>query len=522
MKRILLTALLLLTAALMITSPGYADPATIVASGICGEDAVWSVDSGGVLRISGTGMVDAYYTEDEEGYGYWWRYEDDITQLEIEDGITGIDYDALRDLTSMTTAFLPATLEEIHTPVFANCPSLENIFVDGANPTFYDDDGVLYAVNELYRYPPARSDVWYCTREDCWGSIYEGAFYGAQNLERLYIREVSNIEFPIFGECDNLLDIYMGGDEEWMRSWQDSMESDLPYGNQVVFHYNATAEDCQQGSTTGSETGGEGGGDGTLWYEGSTAHGNCGTNLKWAFYDSGLLYILGTGAMEDYFQQTDYHYDSSGQRIDVTYYTYPWRNYANRITRLYVESGVTNLGNMAFTALTSLKMASLPRTLTSVDYGAFHQTGLTDVYYEGDSGEWSYVSRGQYNAPLNNATFHWLNTVMPDDPGQGGDDPDPVEPAILTLPANLKRVEASAFEGGTFTEVHMGSQVTSIGSRAFADCENLGLVEIGSRNTQIADDAFDGISWVVFACYEGSTAADWAEDHGFGVSYIGE
>ena len=91
----------------------------------------------------------------------------------------------------------------------------------------------------------------------------------------------------------------------------------------------------------------------------------------------------------------------------------------------------------------------------------------------------------------------------------------------LNLPARLSEIQASAFEGGTFTHVYLGESVTSIGSRAFANCASLVYIYIPDTAATIADDAFAGSSGVVIGCHEGSPAARYAQSHGIDIVIVG-
>lgn len=62
----------------------------------------------------------------------------------------------------------------------------------------------------------------------------------------------------------------------------------------------------------------------------------------------------------------------------------------------------------------------------------------------------------------------------------------------LILPAQLKEIEAQAFEGSSCQVVIIPDGCTKIGSRAFANCKNLLYVEIPESVTEIAEDVFDG------------------------------
>ena len=90
----------------------------------------------------------------------------------------------------------------------------------------------------------------------------------------------------------------------------------------------------------------------------------------------------------------------------------------------------------------------------------------------------------------------------------------------MSLPGALTEIESSAFEGDTFTHVYLGESVTSIGSRAFADCEQLLYIFIPNPDTFIADDAFDGSPNVVIGC-RGGAVSSYATEHGISCEIVG-
>ena len=85
----------------------------------------------------------------------------------------------------------------------------------------------------------------------------------------------------------------------------------------------------------------------------------------------------------------------------------------------------------------------------------------------------------------------------------------------LFLPASLTEIEAEAFAGGSFEYVRVPAGVTMIGSRAFADCPNLKYIEIKGPSTEIAPDAFDGSDGITIYAPFNSSAAAYAQEHGF-------
>lgn len=84
----------------------------------------------------------------------------------------------------------------------------------------------------------------------------------------------------------------------------------------------------------------------------------------------------------------------------------------------------------------------------------------------------------------------------------------------FTLPANLTEIRAESFIGTKADTIIIPATVSSIGSRAFADCPVLTCVEFEGAAISIADDAFEGCSGFTFICADGSDAAAFAEANG--------
>lgn len=85
--------------------------------------------------------------------------------------------------------------------------------------------------------------------------------------------------------------------------------------------------------------------------------GTCGENLTWSVTSSGALTISGTGAMNDY---TGYYPN----------YT-PWTYSGVTIRTVTINSGVTAIGQHAFSRCTSLVSVSIPDTVTTIGANAF-------------------------------------------------------------------------------------------------------------------------------------------------------
>ena len=88
--------------------------------------------------------------------------------------------------------------------------------------------------------------------------------------------------------------------------------------------------------------------------------GTCGDNLTWVLKD-GVLTISGTGEMTDA----------------------PWKDYANDITSIVIEEGVTSVAAYAFYQYTCLTTVNFPSTLTSLGNYAFGKcTALKKIYFQ--------------------------------------------------------------------------------------------------------------------------------------------
>ena len=129
MKRwlsLLLTVCMLLTIAPM---PALAEDAQIVARGACGEKAVWTLDSEGVLCLGGEGAVEDYAApQAEEGVQPpWAEAREDIKEVRVLEGVTALGENCLSGCEALTEVSIPVSLTKIGDGAFAGCPALEKL-----------------------------------------------------------------------------------------------------------------------------------------------------------------------------------------------------------------------------------------------------------------------------------------------------------------------------------------------------------------------------------------------------------
>lgn len=180
----------------------------------------------------------------------------------------------------------------------------------------------------------------------------------------------------------------------------------------------------------------------TLEYEAQTegddvlSTGKCGDNLVYTLNQDGIMHITGTGPMSDY---KGYYIDEFGGE----YHEYqPWYEYREQIKTLYIEEGVTSVGNKAFSNCTRLESIVLPASLLKIGESAFSGCdSLSDI----------------------------------------------------TLPDNLSNIGEYAFSGCSgLSSITLPETLNSIGTRAFSRCNGLTSVTMSGDLMPEGDGIFYG------------------------------
>ena len=97
---------------------------TVIASGVLGDNLRWTLNSVGLLTISGEGNMDDFSFSQGDA---WRAYKDQIYRVEVEEGILNISKCAFSNCSNLSTILLPTTLKTIGESAFIHCQNLNSV-----------------------------------------------------------------------------------------------------------------------------------------------------------------------------------------------------------------------------------------------------------------------------------------------------------------------------------------------------------------------------------------------------------
>ena len=438
---------------------------TLIASGSCGANVTWMLDSSGLLTISGTGAMDDYLW-----YGNpWYSSSEYITTVRIKNGVTSIGSHAFSGCSSMTGVTIPDSVTSMGSHAFYDCTSLTDVTIPDSitsigDCVFRDCTGLTSVT-----IPSGVTTIGYHAFESCSSltgvtipdsvtSFGYGAFSGCSGLTSVNIPDsVTSIGGEAFRSCRSLTSITIP-------------ESVTSIGDRAFSYCNGLTSVTIPASVTSM---------------GVNPFSSC-ANLTSIQVDSGSTTYASVDGVLCNKAQTTLIACPGGKEgayaipFGVTGIAYGAFSGCTGLTGVTIPDSVTSIGYVAFYGCRSLTSVTIPSSVTSVGDMAFDECrGLTEVYYTGTIEQWAAISIGSGNSRLTGAEIHYNYRVITN---------------ILTLPASLTVIE----------------------SEAFAGLDKVDAVSIPATVTSIADDAFD--AGVVIIAPAESYAETWANDHGFTVN----
>ncbi len=176
---------------------------------------------------------------------------------------------------------------------------------------------------------------------------------------------------------------------------------------------------------------------------------NNGQNVTWTLDDSGTLTINGSGDTKNSLSYT------------------AWDSYRSQITNVNISSGVTSIGERAFSDCSSLISINIPDSVTSIGYEAFYYcSSLTSINIPD-----SVTSIGH-------GAFTGCSSLT-----------------SINIPDSVTSIGDFAFDGcSSLTSINIPDGVTGIGKYAFNNCSSLTNITIPDSVTSIGHGAFTGCS----------------------------
>ncbi len=156
--------------------------------------------------------------------------------------------------------------------------------------------------------------------------------------------------------------------------------------------------------------------------------GTLGENLTWKLTKSGTLTISGNGTMPDFSEFTDR----------------PWNNHIDKILKIVIEDGVTNVSNNAFYNSNALNV-NIPASVKTIGINAFRKSQIISVTIPNNV---KTISDGAFCECPN------LSSV--------------------TISDSVKTIGERAFRGcRELTSIYLPASIESVGAGAFMGCDNM-------------------------------------------------
>ena len=348
----LLMVLCLVLSAIPITA--YAE---IIDSGTCGSDLTWTLDSDGLLTISGTGVMSDYF----DCTAPWYSNRTEIESVCITDGVTSIGSSAFRECTSLTSITIPDGVTSIGDCTFMGCTSLTSIIIP---------DGVTSIGGSAFYYCTSLINI---TIPDGVTSIGGCAFMGCSNLTSITIPDgVTSIGDHAFFDCTSLTSITI----------PDSVTS---IGYDAFNRCSSLTYITIPDSVTSI---------------GDHAFASC-SSLTSITIPEGVTSI-GDGTFSGCTSLTGITIPDGVTNIGVSAFSE-----CTRLTSIIIPDGVTSIGNYTFSNCSSLTSITIPDGVTSIGVAAFYYCGWLDVYYAGTQEEWENISIAYNNTSLIDENIHY-------------------------------------------------------------------------------------------------------------------
>lgn len=417
-----------------------------ILSGTCGDNATWTLNSEGVLEISGTGAI--------ENYPSFRDHKDQVTKLIINEGITEIGESAFQDFSNLSgTLVLPESLTSIHSQAFYNCDGITGELILPERLT-YIGGNAFASCNGLSGdlvIPDSVTEIVSQAFYGCTG--LDGTLILSENLEIIGQRAfgtclnlTGDIVIPksvakldvghTFDQCENIHSIAFAnpecviGDDYYSTTYH--LEEIMPTSVIVKGYYDSTAyEYAKKFNRTFNE----------YIVEES---GACGDDTNWVLSTDGTLTINGTGEI-------------MGNREFI--------KFAHRIEKIIIEDGITGIWANVFEGIDLSSDLVIPEGVTFIDEYAFYGARLSGITLPESLKEIG--------------SYAFANTTIQ---------------SKLVIPNSITTIRSHVFDCAEIADIQLSSNLTTIEEFAF----------IGSSpyKKQISITLPDGLTYIGVCAFE--------------------
>lgn len=547
MKKILrLCVAIILCAVGLAVSVGAAD---VLYSGTCGAEGdgsnlTWSLDSEGVLRIEGKGMMKDYDSLLIYSRAPWYEYRHSIGIVSIGKGVSSIGNSAFYDCDVLRSVSIPEGVTSIGNSTFSGCNSLSSVTIPETVTSigymaFYRCDSLtsvtipegvtsigdytFYSCESLttVTIPSSVTSIGEYAFEHCSSltsvkfpeyvtSIGDFAFFGCKNLSSVLISEnlLSIGKFAFYG-CssitavripESVLDIgyYAFCNCKNLKVISVDKNNQSYSNDEFGVLYNKDKTELIQYPA---------GNDAITYYisKGVTlinfdAFYLC-NNLQAIFVNENNRYYSsdGHGVLfnKNKTQLIQYPAGNNAPNYETPSSVKSIESYAfygcEGLKSVNISYGVTSIGNKAFYDCIRLTSVTIPSSVTTIGLDAFYNCNkLTSITVDKNNQKYSSDERG--------VLFDKNKTELIKYPAGN-------TASSYVVPDGVKEFENFAFFGcKNLTSVTIPSSMTIIAPSAFKDCINLTSVTIPKSVNKIWYAAFSGCDNLQTVYYNGTRA----------------
>ena len=413
-------------------------------TGQCGDNVYYSFDSStGVLEINGSGNMWNYYSMGSPFYSNCM-----ILTVNISSKVTSIGDYAFSECRELRNVVIPSDIKTIGSYSFYLCDKLTKLILP---------NGVTNIGDSAFSYCTSITSL---IIPDSVITIENNAFGDCKNISSVAIgKGVAKIESGTFDSCVRLTSVLLS---ENLTNIDD--EAFMNNSNLSRVFYSGSKEKWEKiqiGIDNKNIT------EASINY--NCEFGTCGENVIYAFdLSTGVVFICGIGAITDYLMLRS-----------------PFC-LNNNIKSVFIDNGITHIGDYLFDNCRELTSISLPTSLIGIGDFAFQScerlSRITIPYNLEKIGKGAFASCKSITSlvipngvtAIYNSTFQNCESLID-----------------ISIGDNVNSIGDYAFKGcNKLLDVSIPDSVTYIGNWAFAECVSLTNVLIPRNITQIGNYAF--------------------------------